>query len=55
MEGVSLDENAAADDGVHGAGHGEELGGVGELVGAGHFFDEDVIVGYIARFGSNLM
>ena len=41
--GIAFDQYTAADDGVDGSGHGEELGGVGEFVCAGYFLDEDVV------------
>ena len=43
VERLALDEDAAADDGVDGARHGEETGGVREFVRARDLLDEDVV------------
>mmetsp|Transcript_7915 Transcript_7915/g.18062 ORF Transcript_7915/g.18062 Transcript_7915/m.18062 type:complete len:261 (+) Transcript_7915:896-1678(+) len=43
VERLALDEDAAADDGVDGARHGEETGGVRELVRSRDLLDEDVV------------
>jgi hypothetical protein len=45
---LALDEYFAADYGVDGAPHRQELGGVGELVRARDLLDEDVLPGDLA-------
>mmetsp|Transcript_29911 Transcript_29911/g.44642 ORF Transcript_29911/g.44642 Transcript_29911/m.44642 type:complete len:203 (-) Transcript_29911:282-890(-) len=48
VECLTFDEHSRADYCIDCSRHGEEFGGVGEFVGAGDFFDEDVFGGDFA-------
>jgi hypothetical protein len=51
---LALDEYAAADYGINGAQHCQELGGVRELVRVGDLLDEDVLLKDLAPSGPGL-